>query len=148
MSGTSANWRDDGVRVLRRDAIDRGDAQNLVARRIATLTHAPPGVDVLAAHKLDLAPGTCQPAHHHGSLESIVCIISGQAVIRWGNRLEYFCTAGPGDLVFVAAWVPHQEQNMSAAEPLHCVLLADAGELPVVVLEIKPAAQAEEIHST
>lgn len=134
MSGTPANWRDHGVRVLRRDAIDQGDAQGLAAHRIATLTHAPPGVDTLAAHSLELAPGTTQPAHHHGPLETIICIISGQAVIRWGESLEYFCSAGPGDLVFVAAWLPHQEQNASAEEPLHCVLLADAGDLPVVLL--------------
>ena len=105
MSGTPANWRDHGVRVLRRDAIDRGDAQSLAAHRIATLTHAPPGVDTLAAHSLELAPDTTQPAHHHGPLETIICIISGQAVIRWGEHLEYFCSAGPGDLVIADSTV-------------------------------------------
>lgn len=136
MSVDSVHWRDHGVRVLRRDAIDSGHAQSLTAHRIATLTHAPPGIDTLAAHPFVLAPGSSEPAHHHGSLESILCILSGQVVIRWGDKLEYFSTAGPGDLVFVAAWVPHQEQNASSAEPLEYVLLADAGELPVILLDL------------
>ena len=148
MSGTAVNWRDHGVRVLRRDAIDRGEAQGLVAQRIATLTHAPPGVDTLAARSLALAPGISEPSHHHAAMETIICIVSGTALIRWGESLEYFCTAGPGDLLFVAAWVPHQEQNASATEALHCVLLAEAGELPTVPLDISAAAQAEEIRAT
>ncbi len=136
MSAGSAHWRDHGVRVLRRDAIDSGGAQSLAAHRIATLTHAPPGIDTLAAHPLALAPGSSEPAHHHGPLESILCILSGQAVIRWGDKLEYFSTVGPGDLVLVAAWVPHQEQNASVTESLEYVLLADAGELPVIPFDL------------
>ena len=52
-------------------------------------------------------------------LESVICVISGQATIRWGESLEFCCTAGPGDLVLVPAGVPYQAENASSTEVLH-----------------------------
>ncbi len=123
MPGTSANSRDHGVRVIRSDEIGQGGAGDLAVRLVAELSHAPSGHGTLAARSLELAPGASQEPPHHGPTESVICVISGQATIRWGESLEFCCTAGPGDLVFVPARVPHQEENTGHTEALHCLLL-------------------------
>ena len=43
--------------------------------------------------------------------------------MRWGERLEFVAEAGPGDFIYVPPYVPHQEINASADEPLSCVLV-------------------------
>lgn len=124
MSGTPANWRDHGVRVIRREEIGEGGAGDLAVRLVAELSHAPSGHGTLAARSLELAPDASPDPPHHGPTESVICVISGQATIRWGESLECCCTAGPGDLVFIPARVPHQEENTGRTEALHCLLLA------------------------
>jgi len=123
MSGTPANSRDHGVRVIRREEISQGGAGDLAVRLVAELSHAPGGHGTLAAHSLELAPGASQEPCHHWPTESFICVISGQATIRWGESLECFCTTGPGDLIFVPAGVPHQPKNTSRTEALHYLLL-------------------------
>ena len=75
-------------------------------------------------------------AHHHGALESIIYIVSGQARMRWGERLEFVCEAGPGDFIYVPPYVPHQEINANSAEPLECILVRSDQEPLVVNLDI------------
>lgn len=123
MSGTPANSRDHGVRVVRRDEISHGGAGDLAVRLVAELSHAPSGHGTVAASSLELAPGTSQEPCHQRPTDSVICVISGQATIRWGERLECCCTAGPGDLIFIAARVPNQEENASRTEALHYLLL-------------------------
>jgi uncharacterized RmlC-like cupin family protein len=64
--------------------------------------------------------------------------------MRWGERLEFVAEAGPGDFIFVPPFVPHQEINASAGEPLSCVLVR-SGQDPVVVNLDIPAAEAPEM---
>jgi uncharacterized RmlC-like cupin family protein len=52
--------------------------------------------------------------------------------MRWGDRLQFVAEAGPGDFIFVPPYVPHQEINASADEPLECVLVR-SGQNPIVV---------------
>jgi uncharacterized RmlC-like cupin family protein len=63
--------------------------------------------------------------------------------MRWGNRLEYVAEAGPGDFIFVPPYVPHQEINAAADEPLECVLVRSDQEAVVVNLDI-PAVESPE----
>ena len=123
MSVTTTDCRERGVRVIRHDEIDQGGAADLVSRLVAELSHAPTGFSTLAAHSLELAPGASQQAAHHESAESVICVISGEATIRWGDRLAFCCTVGPGDLVLVPARVACQAENVSRAEALHCLRL-------------------------
>jgi uncharacterized RmlC-like cupin family protein len=107
MSGPSPDWRDHGVRLVRRDEISAGGAAELVARLVAALTHAPTGIDTLTADSLELAAGDSQAAPCFSNDESVICVISGEALIRWGDQLEFSATAGAGDLLIVPAHVPH-----------------------------------------
>jgi uncharacterized RmlC-like cupin family protein len=63
--------------------------------------------------------------------------------MRWGDALEFVAEAGPGDFIFVPPYVPHQEINASADEPLECVLVRSGQEPVVVNLDI-PMVEAPE----
>jgi uncharacterized RmlC-like cupin family protein len=84
--------------------------------------------------------------HHHGTLESVIYVISGRARMRWGERLEFVAEAGAGDFIYVPPFVPHQEINASRDEPLACVVVRNDQEPIVVNLAIHPAESPEEIH--
>jgi uncharacterized RmlC-like cupin family protein len=83
-------------------------------------------------------------AHHHGALESVIYVVRGRARLRWGERLEFYAEAGPGDFIYVPPYVPHQEINASPDEPLRCVLVRSDQEPIVVNLEIE-AVEAPEV---
>ncbi len=53
---------------------------------------------------------------------------------------------GPGDFIFVPPYVPHQEINASADEPLECVLVRCDNEAVVVNLDIEPVEKPEQVH--
>jgi uncharacterized RmlC-like cupin family protein len=85
-------------------------------------------------------------AHHHGELESVIYVVSGRARMRWGEHLEYFAEAGPGDFIYVPPFVPHQEINASRDEALSCVIVRSGQEPIVVNVEITPAEPPEEVY--
>jgi len=66
--------------------------------------------------------------------------------MRWGDRLEFTAEAGPGDFIFVPPFVPHQEINASAGEPLECVLVRSGQEPIVVNLDIPTVEAPEEVR--
>lgn len=129
----------DAVRVFRAGVLDADAAASLVARRIAAITHAPPGVDTLDAGSVEAPPGAAAPAHHHGDQECLITVISGQLSVRWGRGLEHTAVADAGDCVLIPAWLPHQEMNASARLPLRYVLVRD-DQAPVMVLLGPPTA--------
>jgi uncharacterized RmlC-like cupin family protein len=79
--------------------------------------------------------GAATGPHHHGALESIIYVVRGEALMRWGNRLEWITKAVPGDFLLVPPYVPHQELNASATEELHCVLVRSGPEEVVINLD-------------
>jgi uncharacterized RmlC-like cupin family protein len=59
--------------------------------------------------------------HHHGEQETIVYVLEGEALVRWGGRGEYSTTVRAGDFLHVPNWLPHQELNPSQQEPFRLV---------------------------
>jgi uncharacterized RmlC-like cupin family protein len=136
-----ARWKLDGVRVVRGSELDPNTAQTPGMSRAAAITAARAGAQKLWAGTVTIEPAAKTGAHHHGDLESIIYVVRGRARMKWGERLEYTAEAGPGDFIFVPPYVPHQELNGSAGEPLECVLVRSGQEPVVVNLDI-PAAEA------
>ena len=67
--------------------------------------------------------------------------------MRWGERLEFVAEAEPGDFIFVPPFVPHQEINASADEPLECVVIRSDNEAVVVNIPgIAPVEAPEEVY--
>ena len=129
-------WRDDGVKVIPSDKLDLNTPQTPGMTRAAAITQARTGAGKLWAGTVAIQANAKTGAHHHGELESVIYVVSGRARMRWGEQLEFFAEAGPGDFIFVPPFVPHQEINASADQALICVLVR-SGQDPVVVnLEI------------
>src|ERR1700757_1902879 len=143
---TKPNWRDRGVNIISADALDPNTPQTPGMNRAAAVTFARVGAQKLWAGTVTIEPDAKTGAHHHGKLESVIYVVRGKARMRWGEKLEFGAEAGPGDFIYVPPWVPHQEINASADEPLECVLVRSDNEAIVVNLDIAAVEQPEAVH--
>ena len=146
MTTDARDWRNDGVRVIPGTALDANTAQTPGMSRAAAITNARVGAEKLWAGTVTIHANAKTGAHHHGALESVIYVVRGRARMRWGERLEYVAEAGPGDFIYVPPYVPHQEINADANEPLECVLVRSGQEPVVVNLDIAPAEPPEAVH--
>ncbi len=136
-------WKFDGVRVVGGCELDPNTPQTAGMNRAAAITAARAGAQKLWAGTVTIDPAAKTGAHHHGDLESVIYVVRGRARMKWGERLQFTAEAGPGDFIFVPPYVPHQELNASAGEPLECVLVR-SGQDPVVVNLDIPVAETSE----
>ena len=145
-SGQSPDWRLHGVRIVHSDQLDLNTPQTPGMTRAAAICQATAGAQKLWAGTVSIKPDAKTGAHHHGELESIIYVIRGKARMRWGEKLEFTAEAGPGDFIFVPPYVPHQEINASAEEPLECVVVRSDQEPVVVNLDIAPVEKPESVR--
>ncbi len=148
MSDTHPDWRTNGVRVIRAGELDANTAQTPGMSRAAAITAAKAGAQKIWAGTVTIHPDAKTGAHHHGELESVIYVLKGKARMRWGDHLEFVAEAGPGDFIFVPPYVPHQEINASAGEPLECVVVRSDQEAVVVNLDIEPVEKPESVFWT
>ncbi|HEY6199725.1 MAG TPA: cupin domain-containing protein [Candidatus Binatia bacterium] len=141
----SQDWRNHGVRIVRANEFDSNTPQTPGMTRAAAINRAIAGANKLWAGSVEIHPNAKTAPHHHGALESIIYVVSGRARMRWGEKLEYVADAGPGDFIFVPPYVPHQEINALAKEPLLCVVVRSDQEPVVVNLEIDSVEKSEEV---
>jgi uncharacterized RmlC-like cupin family protein len=140
-----SQWRDGGVRIVHGDQLDSNTPQTPGMTRAAAINRVMTGANRLWAGTVSVHPNAKTAPHHHGELESIIYIVSGRARMRWGERLEFFAEAGPGDFIFVPPFVPHQEINANPSEPLMCVVVRSDQEPIVVNLDIPTVETPEEV---
>ena len=140
------DWRDCGVRVVMGDRLDLNTPQTPGMTRAAAINRASAEAEKLWAGTVEIHPNAKTGAHHHGALESVIYVVRGKARMRWGEQLEYVAEAGPGDFIYVPPYVPHQEINASADEPLECVLVRSDQEPVVVNLDIPVVEEPEEVY--
>jgi uncharacterized RmlC-like cupin family protein len=141
----ATDWRERGVRIVGRDALNTDTPQTAGMLRAAAISNAQVGATKLWAGTVTIEPGALTGAHHHGELESVIYVLRGLARMRWGDRLDYVAEAGPGEFIFVPPFVPHQEINASPDEPLEC-LLVRSGQHPIVVnLDLDAVPQPEPV---
>jgi uncharacterized RmlC-like cupin family protein len=145
MAEEKPDWREHGVRVVRGDQLDTNTPQTPGMNRAAAINHARVGAQKLWAGTVTIHPDAKTGAHHHGELESVIYVVRGRARMRWGEALEFTAEAGPGDFIYVPPFVPHQEINASAHEPLECVLVRSDQEAVVVNLDIPMVEQPETV---
>jgi uncharacterized RmlC-like cupin family protein len=136
---SKVDWKTNGVRVIPGDSLDTNTAQTPGMSRAAAVNFARVGARKLWAGTASIEPDAKTGAHHHGSLESVIYVLRGQARMRWGEHLEYTAEAAPGDFIYIPPYVPHQEINASTSDPLECVIVRSDNEAIVVNLQIQPA---------
>jgi uncharacterized RmlC-like cupin family protein len=146
MTASTPDWRSQGVRIVRANELDLNTPQTPGMTRAAAITHARTGASKIWAGTVTIKPDAKTGPHHHGALESVIYVVKGRARMRWGDRLEYVAEAGPGDFIFVPPFVPHQEINAAADEPLECVVVRSDQEAVVVNLDIPVVEKPEAVH--
>jgi uncharacterized RmlC-like cupin family protein len=137
------NWETGGVKIVRAGELDGNTPQTPGMTRAAAITHARTGASKLWAGTVVVAPDARTAAHHHGELETVLYIVKGRARMRWGEHLEFSGEAGPGDFIYVPPYVPHQEMNARADEPVEAVVVRSGQEPIVVNLDIAEANEAQ-----
>lgn len=93
------------------------------------------GATGLCLHRLVLPPGARAEPHLHEEHESAVYVLSGEAVMWHGERLEQRMDIRAGDFVYIPAGVPHLPANPSESEPVVAVIArTDPSEQESVLL--------------
>jgi uncharacterized RmlC-like cupin family protein len=93
-----------------------------------------------------LQPNGRTSVHHHGTHEVAVYVSRGRSQIRWGEHLEYATEVGPGDFVYFAPEVPHQELNLDSNDAVDFVVVRSDNSGIRVDLDVMPIGQAAIVY--
>lgn len=126
------------VRVVKPFQLDERTPQTSGMRRLAAISHVRAGSELLWAGIMLAEPNTASSAHHHGPLETVVYVLSGQSRVRWGSRLEHQDDLVAGDFLFIPPYMPHQEINPSLDSQTQWVVVRSGPEAIVVNLMRSP----------
>ncbi len=70
--------------------------------------------------------------HHHGEQDTVVYVLEGESLVRWGDHGENSAVARAGDFLHIPAHLIHQEINPSPTAPFRWVVIRSTSE-PIVV---------------
>jgi uncharacterized RmlC-like cupin family protein len=135
------NWPSDGIKFVRAHAMQSAMSGVSAAGRATAFDFAGSGGRGAWIGAVTLPPRARTGAHHHGRHEVAVYVVKGRGQIRWGERLECASEINPGDFVYFAPFVPHQELNLSDVEALDFVVVRSDNEKIAINLDIEPAGQ-------
>lgn len=127
------------IRVVRAANLSSQTAQTAGMRRMAAIDAATVGSRSIWAGRVTMDPGTCSGVHHHGDCESIIFVISGSILMRYGDALEHEIEADPGDFIHVPPHLVHQEMNRSDTDPIDCIVIRDPSENVVINVDVPGA---------
>jgi uncharacterized RmlC-like cupin family protein len=84
---------------------------------------------------LTMPPGARAKAHKHEAHETALYVLSGEAGMWYGERLEHHMVTRAGDFVYIPADMPHLPYNRSQTEPATAVIAhTDPNEQESVVM--------------
>ncbi len=93
------------------------------------------GASAIHMQLLTMPPGARAKAHKHEHHETAIYVLSGEAAMYYGERLEQHMAVRAGDFVYIPADMPHLPYNMSQTEPCTAVIArTDPNEQESVVL--------------
>jgi uncharacterized RmlC-like cupin family protein len=93
------------------------------------------GARGLCMHLLTIPPGGCGKAHLHANHETAIYILSGEAEMWYGERLQQHLVVHAGDLLYIPAGMPHLPANRSDTESCTAVVArTDPNEQESVIL--------------
>ena len=121
-----------GLSVIRPEAFDKATAQTPGSLRLAAVTRGHGIGSGLWGGLFVVEPGARTGIHHHGEQETVVYVLEGESLVRWGKRGESEALVRAGDFLHVPAWTPHMEINPSAERAFRWVVVRSTPE-PIVV---------------
>ena len=141
----AAKWRT-GVTVVRAEAQKSARLGPGGTGRATVVDYVGTGGHQTWIGTVTLQPKAKTGTHHHGRHEVTIYVVKGRSEIRWGERLEFAADVGPGDFVYFAPYVPHQELNPDASETVDFVVVRSDNEKIVVALDDKPVERPEKVY--
>ncbi len=142
---STGKWRTDGVTVVRATALKTARGGPMGAGRATAFDFTGIGGKETWIGTVSLAPKQKITAHHHGRHEVMAYVVKGRSEIRWGERLEFAAEVGPGDFVYFAPYVPHQELNLDDSETLDFLVVRSDNERIAVTLDVTPVERPETV---
>ncbi len=88
----------------------------------------------ICMHLLTVPPGGRAKAHKHATHETAIYVLSGTAIMYWGERLEHCMETNAGDLIYIPADVPHLPINTGEVPAQAVIARTDPHEQESVVL--------------
>ena len=93
------------------------------------------GARRICMHLLTIPPGGRAKSHLHEDHETAIHVISGEAGMWYGERLEEHLVVRAGDFLYIPAGMPHLPYNASETEACTAVIArTDPSEQESVVL--------------
>ena len=93
------------------------------------------GARGICMHLLTIPPGQRAKTHYHESHETAIYVISGEAGMWYGEKLEEYLDCRAGDFLYIPAGMPHLPYNPSDSQPCTAVIArTDPNEQERVVL--------------
>ena len=120
------------IGVVRPDTFSGDTAQTPGSHLVAAITRAHGTPASMWGGLFTVVPGGQTAIHHHGKQDTVVYVLAGTCLIRWGRHGEFSATAQPGDFVYVPAYLPHKEINLSEDAEFTWVVVRSTPE-PIVV---------------
>ncbi|MGA8109459.1 MAG: cupin domain-containing protein [Acidobacteriaceae bacterium] len=118
--------------VVRAPDFDPGTAQTPGSMRLAAISRSHSIETGLWGGTFLVEGGASTGIHHHGEQETVVYVLEGESLIRWGEHGESEATVRAGDFLHVPAWTPHREINLSPDKPFRWIVVRSTPE-PIVV---------------
>jgi uncharacterized RmlC-like cupin family protein len=113
------------------DAFNPGTAQTPGSQRLAAISRDHGIQTGLWGGTFLVEPGARTGIHHHGEQETVVYVLEGESLIRWGEHGESESRVRAGDFLHVPAFTPHMEINLSEENPFRWIVVRSTPE-PIV----------------
>jgi uncharacterized RmlC-like cupin family protein len=92
------------------------------------------GSNAICMHLLTIPPGGRAKVHKHESHETAIYLMSGEAHVWFGERLEQHVVQQAGEMFYIPAGVPHLPMNLSDKPASAVIARTDPHEQESVVL--------------
>ena len=104
--------------------------------RAVAISQATVGSTGIYAALVTTAPGGRTRRHHHGSCETAIYVLSGQARFTWGpTGTEDELQATTGDFVHIPAGEVHVEENASTTDELTVVVCRNCPDAVTIYVD-------------
>jgi uncharacterized RmlC-like cupin family protein len=134
-----------GLVVVRHDELVGDTAQTAGLPRLEGVSPSRTGSSGLWMGRVTGSPGMDSGPHHHGEAETGGYVLSGSARIYYGDGYAEEVDLFPGDFIYVPAFIPHIETNLSKTEPIEFVTCRYPGN---IVVNLDPATnQRKGLHA-
>lgn len=128
-----------GVVVVRQADLTAETAQTVGLPRLDGVSPERTGSAGLWMGRVTGPPGMDSGPHHHGEAETGGYVLQGNALVYFGDNYAEHVELHPGDFIYVPAYVPHIERNLSTTEPVEFVTCRFPGN---IVVNLDPTSAA------